>query len=730
MAKAKASKGEGRGRKKPLEPMRIGEGAPQAPEVATVLREIATLLELTGENPFKVRAYETAAHAIEQLGGELVTRVAERTLTEIRGIGESTAAKVTELVTTGKLAYLEDLSKKVPEGVRELLQVQGLGPKRAMMLYEQLHITGVRALEYACKENRLVDLPGFGAKSQENILKGIAFLKKFADRHLIDEAQAEAEKILPALAAVKSVRRVAVAGSLRRHKELIGDIDFLAACSDGKEAIEAFTGHEAVERVSAQGETKASVVLASGIKADLRVVKEAAFPCALHYFTGSKDHNIAIRQRAQKRDWKLNEYGLFSGKRRLQVKDEEELFAKLGLAYIEPELRENLGEIEAAEKGELPKLVEERDVRGTFHMHTIASDGNATMEQLASAAKERGWEYIGIADHSESAAYAGGLKASDVRRQKQEVEAARRHAAAEVFFGIESDILEDGSLDYDDEVLELFDFVIASVHSHFNMGRERMTQRVLTALAHPATTMLGHPTGRLLLAREEYAIDIDAVLAGCAKNGVIVELNAHPQRLDLDWRHLRRAKELGVLVSINPDAHSVEGLGDVRYGVGIARKGWLEKADVLNSRGAAEVSKLFERKRRIGDDGEEGSGAASGDPEVLAKEYPDAECLLEHRNALELLVATILAAQCTDARVNEVTKELFRTYRTAEDYAGADAEELQGLIRPTGFFRNKTKAVQGACRALVLGHGGEVPADMDALVKLPGVGRKTANVVL
>ena len=575
----------------------IPTNAPDASAVAQILREISRLLELTGENAFKIRAYDAAADAIKQLGPALHDRVADGTLTDIKGIGDRLASKITELVTTGRLAYYEDLRDRVPPGLREMLRIPGMGAKKALALHEALGIATIGELEYACRENRLVELPGFGPKSQQNILDGIAFLKRFSEYHLIDVALAEAQIVLAALSTCTVASKLAVCGSLRRCREIIRDLDFLAASTSPEQVVEAFITQEAVEHVTQHGATKASVRLRSGMQADLRVVAPKAWPYALVYFTGSKAHNIALRQRAHEHGWKLNEYGLYEDEKLVQVRSESGLYAKLGLAYIPPELREDSGEIEAAADDALPKLVEPGDLRGVFHIHTIASDGAATIQQLADAARDRGWSCLGISDHSASAAYAGGLNADALLAQRDEIDAFNRSSDVRIFAGVESDILEDGRLDYPAKVLARLDFVVASIHSGFRDDVERMTRRIIRAVENPATTMLGHPTGRLLLAREGYALDIEAVLEACAKHDVIVEINAHPQRLDLDWRNVRRARELGVKVAINPDAHSIEGLDDVRYGLGIARKGWCEAADVLNTATPEEVEAIFARKR-------------------------------------------------------------------------------------------------------------------------------------
>ena len=578
----------------------IPPDAPDAAQVRRTLREIAMLLDLVGSHPFKPRAYETAAQAIDVVGGDLHARVAAGTLTDIKGIGKGIAEKITELVTTGKLAYYEDLASKVPAGLRDMLRIPGFGPKKALALHQALSIGSIGELEYACRENRLVELPGFGAKSQANILHGIQLVKRYSQAYLIDVAQEQADELLGALGGLDTVARLDVCGSVRRRKEIIRDINILAATDDGAETVAAFTEHPNVEQVIDRDETKASVRLSCGMPADLRVAAPASYACTLAYLTGSKEHNAALRQLAQGQGMKLDECGLFGEDKSLPIADEAGLHKALGLAYIPPEMRENTGEIEAAASGSLPELIAWDDLAGAFHVHTIASDGANTIGQLADAARRMGWSYIGIADHSRSAAYAGGLSADEVRAQREEIDAFNRGSDLRIFSGIESDILDDGSLDYDDETLSLLDFVIASVHSGFKMDRDRMTGRILRAIAHPATTMLGHPTGRLLLAREPYAVDIDAVLEACARHDVVVEINSHPQRLDLDWRHLRRAKELGILISINPDAHSVAGLGDVAYGVGVARKGWLERSDVLNTRAVNEVDRIFKRKKGCG----------------------------------------------------------------------------------------------------------------------------------
>jgi DNA polymerase (family 10) len=573
-------------------------------EVSEALEEIALLLQLKGENPFKARAYQSAARTILGLAEDLDALVASGRLASLKGIGEAISEKVATLVATGSLPYLEELRAEVPRGLLDLLRVPGLGPKRARAVYDELGVDSLAALESACMENRLASLPGFGARTQEKILSGIEFLRRNLGRFLLSEASTWGGALLGFLKDHPGVARASLAGSLRRRREVIGDVDLVAAAADPRRVIADFTAHRDVEAVLGAGETKASVRLKNGIQVDLRVVDEAAFPFALHYFTGSKAHNIAIRRRAESARFrlKLNEYGLFRGEgdgaERIPCEDEEVLYAALDLPFIPPELREDAGEIEAAERRALPRLVERRDLRGTFHVHTTWSDGRAGLEAMVRAAAELGFEYVGISDHSRTAGYARGLKVDDVARQREEIEALRgRFPSIRILHGTESDILHDGSLDYPEEVLDRFDFVVGSIHSQFGMPEPEMTRRVVRALENPHLTILGHPTGRLLLDREGFRIDLDAVLAAAARAGAAVEINANPHRLDLDASWCRRARDAGVLLSIDPDAHDVEGLADVGYGVDTARRGWLEPEHVLNTRSWEEIAARIARKR-------------------------------------------------------------------------------------------------------------------------------------
>ncbi len=564
---------------------------------AKVLEEIGVLLELEGENTFKSRAYYNAARTVELLGEEELERlVREDQLKDVRGIGSAINEKVKELVQTGSLNYYEELKAKVPEGLFEVLKVPGLGPKKVRKLYEMLEITNPAELEYACRENRLVNLKGFGQKTQENILEGIEFIRRYQGQYFYSEARRIAESLIRELKEFPSLGEISLAGSIRRCREIVKDIDLVASTDEPASLTQYFTELPQVTDVIAHGDTKASVRLDEGINADLRVVRPDEYPYALHHFTGSKEHNTALRHRAKNMDLKINEYGLFrtSDDKLVPCRNEIEFFAALNLAYIFPEMRENYGEIEAAEAGTLPILIEKDDIRGIFHVHTNYSDGTNTLEEVVRHCSELGYEYVGITDHSQSAFYAGGLNEDALIEQQEEIEAMReKYPGLAIFHGVESDIRTDGSLDYPDAVLERLDFVIASVHSGLKMERSKMTERLLRALSHPLVTMLGHPTNRLLLGRDSSPLELEKIFQAALDNGVILELNASPARLDLDWRHLKRVKEMGLLVSINPDAHRLESFEDINVGVAIARKGWLGKEDVFNSRSRSDVEKYL-----------------------------------------------------------------------------------------------------------------------------------------
>jgi len=581
-------------------------------EIAEIFEEIGQLLELKGENPFRVRAYLNAARIVESLQDNLGKLVAENRLTEIKGIGKDLAAKIAEMVATNRLEFYEKLKSSLPAGLLDMLRIPGFGPKRAKIVFDKLQVDSIEKLEAACKSGKVAALDGFGEKSQQKILEGIELVRKFASRHHIHKARAAAEAVLESLRAHDGVIRCSIAGSLRRCRETIGDVDFLVSAKpkDAPDIIAAFVATPGVLNVSAQGETKASVVLKGGIQADLRVVADDQFAFALNYFTGSKEHNIAMRARALRlKNLSLNEYGFSPAAEReksakelgssVPCKSEPEIYAALDLDYVEPELREDMGELEAAETGKLPKLVETGNLRGVFHVHSTWSDGIETIEAMARAALDLDLEYIGLADHSKGQHQANGLDEKRLRQQAEEVKKLNAGFAKEgfrIFFGTECDILPDGTLDFDDDTLALCDFVIAAVHTGFTQPADAMTARICKALAHPRVTMLAHPTGRLLLEREAYAVNMTEVIETAARHGKIIELNSHPYRLDMDWRLWKRAKELGVRCAINPDAHSIDDYQSLAFGVGIARKGWLTKADVVNCLPLKQVEKLLQKQ--------------------------------------------------------------------------------------------------------------------------------------
>jgi DNA polymerase (family 10) len=568
--------------------------------IVRILRETGDLLELGGENPFRVRAYQTAARALEGLTEEPEDLLESGRLAEVPGIGPGLVASIGEIVHTGRMSLHDELRSAYPPGLLDVFGVPGLGPKKIRALHEKLRIGSIADLERAAREGRIAGLPGFGAKSQEKILAGVVALGHHRERHLLSEARPVAAALLAHLRGHPAVERAEIAGSLRRWRETIGDLDLVAAVAgrDREAVADHFVAAGGVREVVNRGDTKVTLALGGGFQADLRMVEPDQFASALLHFTGSKEHNVALRSRAKREGLTLNEYGLFRGDRRLAADDEVALYGRLGLAWIPPELREGLDEVERAEAGPIPELIEAHDVRGTFHVHTTWSDGTASLEQMARAAAALGWEFLGIADHSRTAAYAGGLQPDQVREQWREIDAwNERGERPWLFKGIESDILADGSLDYPDDLLLGFDYVVVSVHSRFRMTRDEMTARIVRAVSHPCATFLGHPTGRLLLARDGYEIDYEAVFDAALAHGTLIEVNSNPHRLDLDWRLLRGWLARGGGTSLNPDAHSPQGLRDVEFGVGVARKAGAHPHDVLNTRSAGALREFLERRR-------------------------------------------------------------------------------------------------------------------------------------
>jgi len=584
--------------------------------IASALEEIGTLLELKDENPFKIRAYANAARSIEAWGGSLSDLQDEEALGKIPGIGKAIAAKVKELATTGSLKYLEELRAEFPPAILQLFSISGLGAKKVKALYEKLNISSIEDLQNACKSGRVAELPGFGETTQTKICQAIEQRTKHAGSFQFGQIAGEAETLLGELKAHPAVLRADIAGSYRRRKEVVRDLDYIVATKDPKAVADWLVRHALVESVIAHGATKTSVRLRSGIQCDLRVVAPDEYSFALNYFTGSKEHNIEMRNRALKRGWTLNEYRLAplpaeanaATKRKSTaaknpakiptIREESDLYQALGLDFVPPELRENCGEFDAAEAHSLPRLIENENLRGTFHCHTIASDGHNTLEEMAAAAQELGLQYLGIAEHSRSSIQAHGLDETKLRAQMARVRALNKtFDGFRLFAGIECDILRDGSLDFPNDILAELDFAVASIDSVFNLSEGEMTKRIVRAMENPFITILAHPTGRLLLKRDPYAVDIPAVLDAAAATGTWIELNAAPKRLDLDWRWWPLAKQKGARCVINPDAHRVERLQDLWFGIGAARKGWLTKADVMNCLPLGKIEDALRAKR-------------------------------------------------------------------------------------------------------------------------------------
>ncbi|HLZ21967.1 MAG TPA: DNA polymerase/3'-5' exonuclease PolX [Ktedonobacterales bacterium] len=572
-------------------------------QVASILEEIGNLLELKGGNPFEPRAYQNGARVVGALEGDINDLVRNGQIARTPGLGKTLVARITELVTTGHMALYEELLTEVPEGLREMLRIPGLGPKRVRQIHEALGIATLADLRTAAENGQIAGLPGFGEKSQEKILKGLAFVTEHQDKYRYDVAEADALPIVAALRALPQVVRISIAGSLRRHKEVVKDMDMVAsvARNEDRAAVMArLVALPEVNSITGSGDTKTSVVLHSGIALDLRVVTDDEYPYALHHFTGSKEHNVALRGRAHAEGIKINEYGIFRGDTLIPCKDETDIYRALGMHYVPPELREDRGEIEAARAGELPELVTVEDLRGILHVHSTWSDGQVSIREMAQATLALGKEYLGICDHSQVAAYAHGLNAAAVRRQQEEIDRLNEEFAGRlrILKGTECDILKDGSLDFDDATLATFDFVIASIHSQFQLPPEEQTQRLIRAIENPYCSILGHPTGRILLGRAGYEPDMEKVIDRAGELGVAIELNGDPHRFDLDWRLIRYATERGVKIPICPDAHSPAGLANIRYGVGVGRKGWLTREQVLNTLPVDDLLAFFAAQRQ------------------------------------------------------------------------------------------------------------------------------------
>jgi len=563
-----------------------------------VLEEIALLLELKGENPFKTRAYRNGAEIVHNFDGDIVQKAAANELEGIKGIGDALRDKLHELASTGSLAYYENLRGEFPPTLFELFELQGLGPKKVKTVYDQIGIDSISTLKVACEDGSLASLKGFGSKTAEKVLAAIANREKFADRFRLGDVAPLAETFLARLKDHPEVHRAAIAGSYRRSKETLHDLDFLVATSDPSALTSFFATMPEVHEVIAQGQTKAAIRLENGLQCDLRAVSNDHFPFALQYFSGSKEHNIALRSLALKQGLSLNEYDFTGEGDTPEVKDEKDIYQALGLTFIPPELRENRGEIEAAEAGTLPCLIEKEHLRGTFHNHTTASDGQNSLSEMAQAAQDLGLQYLGIADHSKASFQANGLSEERLLAQIAEInELNQSFESFALLPGSEVDILKDGSLDFDDALLADLDYCVASVHSSFTLSEDEMTKRIIRAMENEHVTMIGHLTGRLLLRRDPYALNIEKVIDCAAETRTIIELNCNPRRLDMDWRWWKRARDKNVLTSINPDAHRTEQLQFLAYGVRVARKGWLRREDVINTRTLAEVREWLARPK-------------------------------------------------------------------------------------------------------------------------------------
>jgi len=573
------------------------------PEVANRLNEIGDMLDILGEDTFRVISYHRAARAVEATTEDVEGLARQGRLSEIPGVGSAIAEKIEEYVTTGRIGYHEELRGKFPPGVLELLRVPGLGPKRVRVLWQELGVTDLETLRKAAQTHRLQRVKGFGEKSEEKILRGIQLLEEGQARALLWDAAGVADVVIAYLKANSPVERIEAAGSLRRMRETVGDVDILVVTKDHGAVGRAFTSMPGLREVVQAGETKATVIMEytdwaedrpRTIQVDLRILDAASWGAGLQYFTGSKDHNIRLRGMAQGQGLKLNEYGVFREDERIAGATEEGVYAAVGLPWIPPEMREDQGEIDAAKEGRLPRLIEPSDVRGDFHVHTNATDGVDTLEAMVGAARRRGYAYVGISDHSVSATVAFGLTAEQALARRDRFRAINREADGfEVLFGTECDILDGGELDYADEVLQEFDFVIASIHSKFTLEEREMTDRVVAAVENPYVNILGHPTTRLIGQRDPIQLDLEAVFAAAAKVGTAIEINASPHRMDLTGFQARRAKELGCRLALATDSHSVGELEAMRFGIGTARRAWLTREDLVNAWPVDEVRSFF-----------------------------------------------------------------------------------------------------------------------------------------
>lgn len=570
-------------------------------EIAETFNKYADLLEIDGANQFRVRAYRTAGRTILDLSQNLYDMVKEgKDLSELPGIGKDLANKIIEMVKTGRLSQLEELNKTIPAELINIMDIAGLGPKRAAKLHHELGISTIKELEASAREQKIRKLAGFGEKTEQAILDDIERKGKARggkERLKLSAVEAATESLLSYLHETKGIKEVIAAGSYRRRMETVGDLDILVTHTKNSDVMERFTKYEDVERVISKGETKSTVVLRFGLQVDLRAVAEESYGAALHYFTGSKAHNIAIRQMGVKKNLKINEYGVFKGEKRIAGRTEEEVYQQVGLPYIEPELREKRGEIEAAQNGRLPRLIETNDIKGDLHAHTRYTEGRNSIEEMVEAARKKGYEYMAITDHSKRLSMAHGLDEKRLEEQIEEIDRLNEKLKDfNLLKGIEVDILEDGSLDLDNSVLKKLDLLVCSVHHKFNLSQKKQTDRIIRAIeSSPVFTILGHPTGRIIGEREPYDVNMEQLMKIARDRSCALELNAQPERLDLNDIYCKMAKDMGVMVVISTDAHSTAELNFVRFGIYQARRGWLESDNVLNSRNRKELQKLLKK---------------------------------------------------------------------------------------------------------------------------------------
>ncbi len=569
-------------------------------DVADKFNRVADLLDIKGENEYRIRAYRNAAQTISGLSRSVVESVEKgEDLSELSGIGKDLAGKIEEIVKTGELEQLRQLEREVPTGLRQLLSIEDLGPKRVKQLHEEIGIKSIEDLEKAAKAGKIQNMEGFGKKTTQKILEAIDRAKKEGPkkRFRLNEAEERSLPLLDYLKKTEGVKKAEIAGSYRRRKETVGDVDILVTCKQGTNIMDRFVNYEDVQKVISKGDTRSSIMLRNNLQVDLRVVPEVSYGAAMLYFTGSKAHNVALRKKAVENDWKMNEYGLFKGKKRIGGKTEIELYEKFGLQYIEPELRENRGEFDAAANNELPDLVKLKDIRGDLQSHTKATDGKYSLEEMATAAKEKGYDYFAITDHSKRVTVANGMDEKRLLKQLEEIDRLNEKIKGfRVLKSVEVDILKDGTLDLADEVLEKLDIVICSIHYNFKLSRQAQTRRVLKAMEHPCFHILAHPTGRMLGKREPYEIDLEKVIDAAKENRCYLEINAQPDRLDLNDVYAGMAKEKGVKLAISTDAHTISDLDLMRFGVGQARRAWLQKEDILNTHSWEELKKMLKKK--------------------------------------------------------------------------------------------------------------------------------------